>query len=309
MARKFNWLDFGSLPGLNRRKLVLDNLFRYVYNPGLFSNSLLSVTHSSSGFYSCVESGADTFLLGQVYLPSAEPNARLVHLAPVEENAAPGFLPLLSRLCQVVGENGAFQMTAEMDENSPAEEILDQVGFRVYAEQQIWKLPRRVPMSLGTKAWMPTTKGDSSEISKFYQRVVPASILRVEPPPENCFSQGLICWTEGRITGFAKTQFGPKGILADLFLLQDLPNMEEYISALIFHMPYRDTKQIYLRVRSYQGRLAGALEMIGAEAGPIQKALVKRLAVHYNAKQTFRVQSFENQPDVTTPISNSKVKN
>ena len=309
MARKFSWLDIVSLPGLNKDKLVLDNSFRYVNDPGLISTSLLSITLSSSGYYSCVEPEGDSFLIGQVYLPSADPNARLIQLAPMDDSPSPGFSSLVSRLCQVVGENGALQITAELDEYSPAEDILGQAGFRVYAEQQIWRLPRRGSMILENKAWQPASKGDSVEISKFYQRTVPASILRVEPPPEDSLSRGLISWTEGRVSGYAKTQFGPKGILVDLILMQDLENIEEYLSGLIFYMPYKDTRQIYFRVRSYQGHLVRALEMIGAEAGPAQKALVKRLAVHYNAKQTFRVQSFENQPDVTTPISNSKVKN
>ncbi len=309
MARKFSWLDFGSLPGLSKHKLVLDNSFRYVHNPGLISNSLLSITLPSSGYYTCVESDSDSLLIGQVYLPSADPNARLVHLAPQNDLPKPGFSAIISQLCQVVGENGALQITGELDEYSPAEDILDQAGFRVYAEQQIWRLPRRTPISLGNIAWVPISNGDSTEISKFYQRNVPASILRVEPPPKNSSSQGLISWTEGGVSGYAKTQFGPKGILVDLILGQELANMEEYLSSLIFHLPYKDTRQVFLRVRSYQGHLARSLEMIGAEAGPAQKALVKRLAVHYNAKQTFRVQSFENQPDVTTPISNSKVKN
>jgi len=85
--------------------------------------------------------------------------------------------------------------------------------------------------------------------------------------------------------------------------------IDEYLSALLFHLPYRDTRDVYIRVRSYQQQLASALERVNAEAGPIQKAVVKRLTVHYNAKQTFRVQGFENQPDITTPISNSEIKN
>ena len=293
---------------MNSRKLVLDNTFQFVYNPGLFSISALSVTLSSSGFYSSVDTEADRFSIGQAYLPAGDHTARLIDLAPVENDSIPGLLDVVSHLSQTAGEKGALQLIAEADENSPAVDLLEQIGFRVYSDQQIWKLPRRTPTGMGAKAWLPTTRGDEVQIKGFYQRVVPAHILRTEPPPD-APSRGLICWTGGRICGYAKTNFGPRGILVDLILFPSLSNLEEYLSALIFRMPYRDTRTIYLRVRSHQGRLATALEMIGAEPGPKQKALVKRLAVHYNAKQTFRVQSFENQPDVTTPISHSKVKN
>jgi hypothetical protein len=289
--------------------MVLDNIFQYVYNPGLFSNSFLSIILSSSGFYSSVDSVDGRFAIGQIYLPASDPTARLIHLAPVGDGVFPGLSEVITHLSQTAGEKGALQVVAEINQTSLVEELLEKAGFRCYTEQQIWKLPRRVPARMGAKAWLPTTRGDAEPVKGFYQRVVPANILRAEPPPEAAASSGLICWAEGRICGYAKTHFGPRGILVDLILSPDLSSLEEYLSALIFHMPYRDTRAIYLRVRSFQGRLAAALETIGAEAGPEQKALVKRLAVHYNAKQTFRVQSFENQPDVTTPISNSKVKN
>jgi hypothetical protein len=309
MARKFSGRDLGSLIGLNSRKLVLDNIYQYVYNPGLFSNSILSILLPSSGFYSSVDKEADRFTIGQIFLRANDPTARVIHLAPVENKDLQGLSNVVSHLIHTAGEKGALQLIAEVDNKSSVDDLLEQIGFRSYTEQQIWKLPRRIPTGMGAKAWLPTTKGDAEQVKGFYQRVVPANILRAEPPPEAARDRGLICWTEGRICGYAKIHFGPRGILVDLILSPSLSNLEEYLSALIFHMPYRETRTIYLRVRSYQGRLATALETVGAEAGPEQKALVKRLAVHYNAKQTFRVQSFENQPDVTTPISNSKVKN
>jgi hypothetical protein len=119
----------------------------------------------------------------------------------------------------------------------------------------------------------------------------------------------MISWAEGNIVGLALTQFGPKGILLDMLLAPDLDLVDDYLSALLFHLPYRDTRNVYLRVRSYQQQLASALERAGAQPGSNQTVLVKRLAVHYNAKQTFRVQGFENQPDITTPISRTKIKN
>ena len=100
-----------------------------------------------------------------------------------------------------------------------------------------------------------------------------------------------------------------RGILVDLLIAPEMDQIDEYLSALLFHLPYRDTRDVYLRVRSYQQQLASALERVNAEDGPKQKAVVKRLTVHYNAKQTFRVQGFEKQPDITTPISNSEMKN
>jgi hypothetical protein len=119
----------------------------------------------------------------------------------------------------------------------------------------------------------------------------------------------MITWQDGQVVGIVLPQFGPKGILVDLLLDPSLGGLDELLAALLFHLPYTSTREIYLRVRDYQSRLASTLESWGAQAGDQQRVMVKRLAVHYNAQQAFVVQGFEHQPDITTPISSSKIKN
>ena len=156
---------------------------------------------------------------------------------------------------------------------------------------------------------MPVTKDTTTQAEAFYRRILPGQIQRAEPRPVSPDTQVLISWMAGAVIGYAGAQFGPRGILVDLLLSPEIDQIDEYLSALLFHLPYRDTRDVYLRVRSYQQQLSTVLERIDAEPGPKQKAVVKRLTVHYNAKQTFRVQGFENQPDITTPISNSEINN
>jgi hypothetical protein len=312
MARKIIWKDLVALTRFKNQKLVLDNSFQYVYNPGLLSSSLLSIISPASEFYTAVEllgSENPSILVGQLFQPAGSYTASVILLAPCETNPHPAFIKVLSQLLNTAGERGALQVKAEVNDNSPGEEILFQSGFRSYAEQQIWKLPRRIVFGTGKKAWVPVTKDTSALAEAFYQRILPGQILRVEPPPVFPDIQGMISWRDGRVIGFATVQFGPQGILVDLLMAPEMDLVDEYLSALLFHLPYRDTRDVYLRVRSYQQQITSALERVNAESGPKQKAVVKRLTVHYNAKQTFRVQGFENQPDITTPISNTKIKN
>jgi len=312
MARKIVWKDLVALARFKNQKLVLDNSFQYVYNPGLFSSSLLSLISTASGFYTAVEqlnSEDNSVLVGQLFQKPGSVSARVVFLAPDDLDPNPTFGRVFSQLANAAGERGALQIKAEVSDNSPGEEILYQAGFRPYTEQQIWKLPRRIVFGTGKKAWVPVTKDTAAMAESFYQRILPGQIQRVEPPPVSPDIQGLISWKEGKVVGFAASQFGPRGILVDLLMAPEIDLVDEYLSALLFHLPYRDTRDVYLRVRAYQQQLASALERVDAEAGPKQKAVVKRLTVHYNAKQTFRVQGFENQPDITTPISNSEIKN
>ncbi len=311
MARKLLWKDLPILHRFQKHKLFLDNALRLTYNPGLFSSSLLSVLTSSSGFCTIIEpvdSHQLPYLIGQVVHAPDQPTARLAFLAPGDKEHR-GFTDLLAFLTCRVGEQGALQILAEVDMNTPGETILSRAGFRPYAEQQIWKLPRRLFYGSGKKAWVPISRTDSDRIASAYQRFVPLQVQRVEAPLAGAALQGMISWNSGKIAGIALTSFGPNGILVDLVLDPDLEMLDDYLGALFFHLPYRNSRDIFFRIRSYQAEIATVLERSGAVAGPKQYAVVKKLAVHYNAKQTFRVQGFENQPDITTPISNTKVKN
>ena len=311
MARALAWRDLPALPRFQKQKMFLDNALRLTYNPGLFSSSLLSILTSSSGFCTAIESIESNrypFLIGQVVHAPQDQTARVAILAPGDQDHE-GFTNLLANLISRVGEQGALQILAEVDKNSLEESILSRAGFRPYAEQQIWKLPRKKFYGSGKKTWIPITRSEADQVISTYQRFVPPQVQRVEAPPPLNTLQGLVCWKAGKIAGIALTSFGPKGILVDLIIEPNLDDLDDYLSALFFYLPYRNSRDIFLRIRSYQQRIATVLEGAGAIAGPEQNAVVKRLAVHYNAKQTFRVQGFENQPDITTPISNTKVKN
>ncbi len=312
MARSIAWKDLYTLLRYQKQQLYLDNTLRLVYNPGLFSSALLSIAAPSSGFFTAVhplDSESFPLLIGQIFHSSASLSARLVFLAPMEMSSQTGTGKLLSLLTAQAGERGAVQVLAEVPLNVLEENILYQAGFRTYAEQQIWKFPRGFSLGTGKKSWIPITRGDDDQIVSLYQRIVPGAVQRVEPPPTFPKIEGMICWHEGRIVGFAETRFGPNGILVDIILEPELSDMDEYLAALFANLPYRNTHDVYLRIRSYQERIASALEIAGADPGPEQRAVVKRLAVHYNAKQTFNYQAFEKQPDITTPISNTEIKN
>ena len=310
MARALEWKDLAALHRFQNQRMFLDNVLRLTYNPGLFSSSLLSILTETSGFCTAVEpldSDRYPYLVGQLFHVNQDQSARIALLAPGDLDH-PGYSAILDQLVARAGEGGALQILGEVDQNSLADTIITRAGFRPYAEQQIWKMPRKLISRTGKKTWVPLPRADTNQVDLFCQRYVPPPVQRVETMAALATPQGLVCWNEGSIVGVALTSFGPRGVLIDLVLHPDLSDLHDYLNALFLHLPYRTSLDIYLRVRSYQQRIASALEIAGANPGPEQKAVVKRLALHYNAKQTFRVQGFENQPDITTPISNTKVE-
>jgi hypothetical protein len=312
MTRKISWQDLAALSRYQNQKMILDNSLRFVFNPGLLPSALLSVVLPSSEFYTAVEpfeSGPYPLLIGQIVTSKENPTARIALLAPSELGPGPDYSRLLSHLSRAAYERGALQLVGEVAINSPEEVILYRSGFRPYTSQQIWNLPRQAPCGTGQRSWIPAIQADNGPAHTFYQRVVPAQIQHLEPSPVFPSIQGMITWQDGQVVGIVLPQFGPKGILVDLLLDPSLGGLDELLAALLFHLPYTSTREIYLRVRDYQSRLASTLESWGAQAGDQQRVMVKRLAVHYNAQQAFVVQGFEHQPDITTPISSSKIKN
>jgi hypothetical protein len=312
MARKLAWQDLVLLYRYQNQRMILDNSLHLVFDPGLFSSSLLSVSLPSSEFYVAVDqldSGNFPLLVGQITLARAQHTARLSFLAPDELGASPDYSELISHLAQEACDRGALQMAGEVQVDSPGEEILSRNGFRSYTDQKIWKLPRLSPARSGDVSWISGIQGDNTAAQIFYHRVVPAQIQRLVPAPVFPADQALISRREGRVAGLALTQFGPRGILLDLILEPALDTLDEYLSALIFQLPYTRSREIYLRVRDYQGGIVSALDKLGALPGDQQRLMVKQLAVHYNAQQAFMVQGFEKQPDVTAPISRTEMKN
>jgi hypothetical protein len=312
MARKLAWQDWMVLHRYKNQRMVLDNSLRFVFRPGLYSSTLLSFSMSSSEFYTAVaplDSNDFPLLLGQIFLVKDQYTARIASLAPGDLGAEPDYGSLITHLAEVACERGALQILGEVGFDSPEEEILARSGFRPYADQQIWKIPKHVAGGSEHKSWIPGTQKDNNSAQMLYQRVVPAQIQHLEPPPVFPKNQGMVSWQEDRVVGIGLPQFGPKGILLDLLLDPQLDGLDDFLSALVFHLPYSGTREVYLRVRDYQSGIISALEKVGAEPGDHQRVMVKRLAVHYNAQQAFQVQSFEKQPDITTPISRTKIKN
>ena len=311
MAQNIAWKDLISLPRYRNQQLYLDNTLRLLYTPGLISSALASLLTPASGFRTSLQKmNGQSFphLIAQLYHQTDQPSAKLTFIAPSALLDHPDFSRLLSYLSKQAGEMGAFQILAEVPRDQPASDTLFQAGFRPYADQSIWKLPvfngaDREKCS----SWCPISGVDKFKIDTLYQRAVPQKIQRVEPPRKTPELQGLVLLEGENLLGFARTEIGPRGVLVDLILDPSLQVVDPQLKELGRQLAMRGSRDVYLRVRSYQSAVLSALDSISARCGPSQTAVVKKLAVHYNATQrVFGYRAFEKQPDITTPISNLK---
>ncbi len=311
MAQGFAWKDFLSLPRYRDQQQYLDNELRLLYTPGLFSSILLSVVAPASGYFTTVQHLEDSStlnLMGQLYHPANQISARLAFLAPKMEIAHPGFTRLLAYLSKQAGERGAYQILAEVPQGEVIEETLYQGGFRPYAEQTIWMIFADESPQSGTERWCPITGQHQESVISLYNRVTPHQVQRVEPPPRFPDLPGLVTMQGDEVVGCARPTFGPQAILVDIVLAPDLPELDRHLTEIIHRLPRGYSKVIYFRVRAYQPQLETALESLGARSSIRQTAVVKKLVLHANAKQAYPYQAFEKQPDITTPISNTTLK-
>jgi hypothetical protein len=234
---------------------------------------MLSYLDPRRHIYTAVANENGNSLMGQVTLHEEETSARLTFLAPAE--ALNGLtLPLLDHLVNQVGEWGAFHLLAEVDEDSPAFRLLRQAGFAMYAWQRVWKLP--VSDQADQKdIWRPAAGTDWPAVQSLYGQIVPALLHPVEVLPKQVM--GLVC-SQGNLQAYVAVNGGPKGIWIQPIVPPDSDCISRQLAGLTHALADRRERQIYVCVRSYQAWLESVLEDLGAQAGPRQAVMVRRLA-------------------------------
>jgi len=243
-------------------------------NP-LSAVALLSYLDPRHHIYTAVAADNGVSLMGQVTLREEETSARLTFLAPTQDiNGLTQ--PLLDHLVTQAGEWGAFHLLAEVDEDSPAFRMLRQAGFAMYAWQRIWKLPASDSHGNKKDIWRQVVETDWPAVQSLYGQIIPALLHPVETLPKQGF--GLVCRPEGNLQAFVTVNSGPKGIWIQPIVPPDSDCVSEQLAALTDAMAAGHERSIYVCVRSYQAWLESILEDLGAQAGPRQAVLVRRLA-------------------------------
>ncbi len=273
IVRSLDVLDLPLLSRYRRDMLSLDSARILTRGDPLGAAALLSYLDPRHHIYTAVANDNGSSLMGQVTLHEEETSARLTFLAPAEDlNGLT--LPLLEHLVAQVGEWGAFHLLAEVDEDCAAFRLLRQAGFAMYAWQRIWKLPDSGPA--GKKdPWRQAAETDWPAVQSLYGQIVPALLHPVETLPKQVM--GLVC-SQGNLQAYVTLKSGPKGIWIQPIVPPDSDCVSEQLAGLTQTLSDRHARRLYVCVRSYQAWLESVLEDLGAEPGPRQAVMVKRLA-------------------------------
>jgi hypothetical protein len=266
-------LDLLDLPLLSRyRRDVLPLYGARILTRGnpLSAMAMLSYLNPRRNIYTAVASENADSLMGQVILNGDETSARLTFLAP-GENINGLTLSLLDHLTRQAGEWGAFHLLAEVDENSSVFRSLRQAGFAMYAWQRVWKLPR-LEKPNDDSSWSEAEEADWPAVQSLHGQIIPALFQPMDALPKQ--ASGLVCRPDGNLQAYVAVNSGPAGVWIQPLVPPDSGCGPERLAGLSGW----GSRPVYVCVRSYQAWLETVLEDLGAEAGPRQAVMVRRLA-------------------------------
>ncbi|MEW6093558.1 MAG: hypothetical protein AB1531_06290 [Chloroflexota bacterium] len=269
-VRSLDLLDLPFLPRYRQHILPLDSARLLTRGNPLGATALLSYLNPRRNLYTAVAIENRLSLMGQVILSEGETSARLTFLAPAERiNGLT--LSLLDHLCKQAGEWGALHVLAEVDEDSPAFKSLRQAGFAMFAWQRVWKLPKSGKYR-EENHWHEARETDWLAVQSMHGQIVPALLQPIECLTKQ--ASGLVYRPEGVVQAFVTPDSGTRGVWLQPLIPPEPACGPECLTGL----PGWGSRPVYVCVRSYQAWLESTLEELGAEPGPRQAVMVKRLA-------------------------------
>jgi hypothetical protein len=210
---------------------------------------------------------------------------------------------ILEELTKWVGERGAQNIIAEVEESSPVFEALRQAGFSVYARQRIWRISEFNAPETSQNSWRNISSQDEFAVRTLYSSLVPALVHQVEPAPKDRLRGRVLCF-DGEPMAYTMLSHGPRGVWAQPFVHPQMEQVALQMGNLLRELSPRRARPVYVSVRSYQAWLDPILDDLGAEISPPQAVLVKRLAITKKASELFKLPVIEGgRAEITTPIS------
>jgi hypothetical protein len=281
-VRRFDFLDIPTLARYRRAVLTLDSAGALTRGSPLGAGALVSFLNPRRAIFTAVASEDGSSLIGQVALAETQPSARLTFIAP-EDAPEALTVALLETLAGQAGEWGAFHILAEVDEHSPAFRSLRQAGFSMYAWQRIWKLPA-ADGPQNEKLWRPVRSLDWPAVQSLHNQIVPALLQPIEMLPQP--AEGLVCREGNELRAYVTVSKGPAGTWLQPLIPPDCDCTTRLAAGL--KSLGNGRRSIYVCVRSYHAWLEAVLEDLGAESGPQQAVMVKRLVKLQKVEQAVK---------------------
>ncbi len=301
--RTFDWRHVALLARVRDRGLCLDSQLAFTRGAHALQNALLDPLIPGKSAITLVSRNGDIEAVGQCIYRSDAPNARLSFFGPVEALDNDTGLILLESLAAAVGELGAPNLVAEVDERSDAFERLRSAGFAIYARQRIWRIDQTEEdfEPAESSIWRIEDSEDTSAARRLYHNIVPGLVQQVEPPPTRS-GHNLVYWREGELLGYLDIERGSLGTWIQPYFHPAVEDFQGLLGAYLKEV--RKDRPVYVCVRSYQSWMSRPLERLWFEPAVDQAVMVKRLAIGVRSQVASPLPAVEGTyPEPTAPIA------
>jgi hypothetical protein len=308
--RPIDWRDISIVHRYRHQCMFFDTTQALTRGPLLdWTRTMFASLAPASGIFTYLATEEDHAVqpvLGQVTCLPGASSARLTCLGPENALETAGVEALFDFILTDLGERGAFHVLAEADDCQTSCEALHAMGFAIYARQRIWQLNGEPAGPAIPGAWRLCTDQDGINIRSLYNNLTPGLVQQVEPAPAHR-PQGMVYYQGQDLLAYVDIKSGPNGIWAQPFIHPDVEGVPARLAYLLQNMPNRRQRPVYWCVRSYQAWLEPSLEAMGAQPGPRQAVMVKRMALTRRVVQTAALPVLEGkQAEPTVPIAQVK---
>ncbi len=303
MIRELDWRDLPLLRRVRDHGLCPDSQLAFTRGAHAMQNVLLDPFIPGKTAVTLVSRNGEIDAVGQCIYRSDAPNARLSFFGPEEALDHDSGIELLESLAAAVGQHGAPNLVAEVDERSEAFERLRMAGFAIYARQRIWQLKSTDEEfeHAGDDIWRIERSEDAHAAQRLYHNIVPGLVQQVEPPPTRP-GHNLVYWREGELLGYLDIEGGSLGTWVQPYFHPAVEGFQGLLGSYLHEVP-RD-RPVYVCVRSYQSWMSRPLERLSFEPAVDQAVMVKRLAVGVRRQAASPLPAVEGTyPEPTAPIA------
>ncbi len=308
MIRPFELPDAFTLHRLRKQGVYLDN--RTVLTLGtriVTTRALFSPVSEATGVFTAVQNGGHNTppLIGQASLPFGAETARLTFLAPEEMIELPAVEELVEYLLKRLGERQAQTLLAEVDEASPAFEVLRRLNFSIFARQQVWRVTSPPKNPLPENKWHRCTSLDGINIRKLYFAAVPTLVQQLESKDFSDLN-GWVYYQAQELLGFAEIQSGPRGTWAQVHCHPGMDHFEDHLNRLLALLRPSTRRPVYLCARRYQPDLSDFLSGLDAESSPMQAVMARRLTARVVQAELAPLPKIKGTTEVTSSVKDFK---
>lgn len=239
-----------------------------------------------------------------------------------KDGRGPAWHLLLEELCRGEGARGVQRIYAKLPEAAEAEaDVFRQVGFRVYTQEHVYRIPRAVAQWSGPRDLYlrPYRRTDAWGVHRLYCLGSPRFVQQAEHVPGEIGEAATSDWARGRreerhvwmqegeVVGYLRLLVGDLGHWLHVLVHPDQMDRAAALIGLgITQLSSYPPRPIYCTVRSYEAELQRALTAVGFQPHHTRLLLVKQTTVRVRepvSEPLSAVEGAEAAPTVSSSLS------